>query len=189
MKVAHEALLDLMETVMNHTDYDYFLAHLMYNDSYQEHFQESKKRGRHSILDNSVFELGKAFDAEEYARLVQEWQPTEYIIPDSIGNHSESVRLVNEWIDKYSASDMGSSKAIGVVQGKTLPELTSSYWYLATNPRIHKIAFAFMSDAYETLFFHPNKQVQRALGRVSFLSHLLKKDVIDKGKPHHLLSN
>ena len=67
IKIAHEAPIDLFEEVQRFTDYDYALVHLLeQNSRYRDTFERAIKKGREVILDNSIFELEEAFDAEKF---------------------------------------------------------------------------------------------------------------------------
>ena len=63
IKVSHEAPLYILNEIQKFNDYDYCLPHLMdENKTYKKFFQDSKKRGRYIIMDNSLHELGKAYN-------------------------------------------------------------------------------------------------------------------------------
>jgi hypothetical protein len=66
IKIAHESPKSIFETVQKYTDYDYALVHLFEEDEeYLLQFKEAIKKGREVILDNSIFELEEAFDANK----------------------------------------------------------------------------------------------------------------------------
>ena len=67
IKVSHESPLSMLEISRTYNDYDYALVHLFEtHPGYFNFFEDSIKRGRHVILDNSIFELGKAFDSRKF---------------------------------------------------------------------------------------------------------------------------
>ena len=88
IKIAHEAPLDIFEEVQRFTDYDYALVHLLEeNPRYRDAFERAiKKKGREVILDNSIFELEEAFEADKFAYWVDRIRPEWYIVPDALEN-------------------------------------------------------------------------------------------------------
>ena len=84
MKIAHEAPLSIFDKVQEVTDYDYALVHMFEeNKEYFNTFVRALENGREVILDNSIFELGEAFEPKKYAWWVDVLRPTYYIIPVS----------------------------------------------------------------------------------------------------------
>ena len=67
IKIAHEAPKSIFNEMQNFTDYDYALVHLLEEDEeYLKLFEEAILKGREVILDNSIFELEEAFEAEKF---------------------------------------------------------------------------------------------------------------------------
>lgn len=192
IKIAHEAPLSIMEAVRDRTDYDYALVHLFEtHPNYFKFFKQSIGMGRTVILDNSIFELGEAFDTERYVHWIKELQPTEYIIPDVLEDAEASIKNVEQWMKKYS--DLPGKK-IAVVQGVRLHDFVYCYQkYVELG--VDKIAFTFRGSLYEwssCVYEIPDpsdriKLYQWMLGRICILEQLLELGVIDKNKPHHLL--
>lgn len=190
MRVAHEAPLSIIRRVRALTDYDYALVHLFEESSeYYEFFKDSLRRGRYVILDNSIFELGEAFDTDKFAQYVNELRPSAYIIPDSLENKDKTIENFESWKDVYY--DMPGEK-IGVVQGKTYDEIVECYEYMKQNA--DKIAISFDYSYYEKefphsdhRFFEKNKYFSWMIGRQKLLSRMLADSIIDTNKPHHLL--
>ena len=76
IKIAHEAPKSIFEDVQKVTDYDYALVHLLEEDEeYLTMFEKAIKKGREVILDNSIFELEEAFEAEKFAYWVDRIRP------------------------------------------------------------------------------------------------------------------
>lgn len=185
IKISHECPLEIFEQVQKVTDYDYFLVHLFDEiPKYKEKYFQAKEKARETILDNSIFELGKAFDQDKFAKKILELEPDWYIIPDSLENYSETVKNNELWKEKYSKLP---GKRIGVVQGKTYQQLLQSYTYWDEVGEVDMIAISFDYSWYEKAVPHPNKYVSWALGRVMLLGKLVKDEVINVEKPHHLL--
>ena len=185
MKISHESPLCLLDQSRSYNDYDYALVHLFETEpTYLQFFKDSLKQGRTVLLDNSIFELGTAFDSDRYAHWIKELQPTEYIIPDVLENTLGTMDNALDWKEKYS--DLPGMK-IGVVQGKSYEDLVQCYDYLDNVINVDKIAISFDYSYYLEVCPHPNKWMGYALGRVQTLTKLLNDGVINTEKPHHLL--
>ena len=124
IKTAHEAPKSIFSEMQKITDIDYALVHLFEED--EEYFNKFKKAvedGREVILDNSIFELGEAFDADRYAYWIEKLKPTWYIVPDALEHRNKTMKQMEVWNAKYGNTLPG--KKIGVVQGKTYAQLLS----------------------------------------------------------------
>lgn len=185
MEISHECPLSIVKESRKFNDYDYALVHLFEEiPGYFGFFQDSLVMGRKVLLDNSIFELEEAFDADKFAEWIQALRPTEYIIPDALENTTKTLDQCHEWMRKYS--DLPGIK-IGVVQGKTLREIVDCYQILDTVYNVDKIAISFDYSYYEETCPHPNKWYSWAMGRATLLGRLLRMGVINQDKPHHLL--
>jgi len=185
MKISHESPLCLLDRSRNYNDYDYALVHLFETEpTYYQFFKDSLALGRTVLLDNSIFELGTAFDSDRYAYWIKELQPTEYIIPDVLEDTLGTMDNALDWKEKYS--DLPGKK-IGVVQGKSYEDIVQCYDYLDTVIGVDKIAISFDYSYYLEICPHPVKWMGYTLGRVQTLTRLLKDGVINTEKPHHLL--
>ena len=186
IKIAHEAPKSVFNEVQRLTDYDYALVHLLEEDEeYLKQFREAIRKGREVILDNSIFELEEAFDADKFNNWVNEIRPTWYIVPDALEDSSKTIDQMQAWNDKGYGYD--SSGKIGVVQGKTYDEIVDCYNYMKNEADVDMIAISFDYSYYTQSVPHPNKYVSWMLGRVKLLGDLLRDGVIDKSKKHHLL--
>jgi len=185
IKIAHESPKSIFTDVQKVTDYDYALVHLFEEDEqYLNQFKEAVRKGREVILDNSIFELEEAFDAEKFAGWVKELKPTWYIVPDALEDHKKTVAQMAEWNSKYK--DLPGKK-IGVVQGKSYEEIKACYIYMNGIANVDMIAISFDYSYYSKSVPHPNKYVSWMLGRVKLLGDLMRDGVINENKPHHLL--
>ena len=123
IKIAHEAPLDIFDEVQRLTDYDYALVHLLEeNGRYRDTFERAVTRGREVILDNSIFELEEAFEADRFALWVERLKPSWYIIPDALENSTKTMEQALNWTKNYKNLP---GKKIGVVQGKTYSEIVA----------------------------------------------------------------
>jgi hypothetical protein len=186
IKIAHEAPIDIFNEVQSRTDYDYALVHLLEESfRYRDVFEGAVKRGREVILDNSIFELEEAFEADRFAMWVERLKPTWYIVPDALENAEKTMQQAADWFKKYG--DIVPGKSIGVVQGKTYEEIRDCYRAMDEIAKVDMIAISFDYSYYSKSVPHPNKYVSWMLGRVKLLGDLLKDGIINKNKPHHLL--
>ena len=185
IKIAHEAPIDIFEEVQRLTDYDYALVHLLeQNGRYRDTFERAVKKGREVILDNSIFELEEAFEADRFALWIDRLKPTWYIIPDALENAERTCTQAELWKINYRNIN---GKSIGVVQGKNYEEIVQCYNYLDKDIDVDMIAISFDYSYYRQSCPHPNKYVSWMLGRVKLLGDLERDGIINKDKPHHLL--
>ena len=188
MRVAHEAPLHIFDQVQSVTDYDYALVHLFEeNQQYLDKFIEAVQKGRHVILDNSVFELEEAFDSDRFLFWINKTAPTEYIIPDVLEDSAGTVHRLGEWMALYEPQVRTGSKTIGVVQGSDFDDIAWCYNVIA--PKVDKVAISFDYSFMcpEKNYTPPTRCEVFMRGRQRLIKDLLKTGVIDTSKPHHLL--
>jgi hypothetical protein len=188
MKIAHEAPLSIYDRVQSLTDYDYALVHLFEeNEKYYDKFYNALHYEREVILDNSIFELGTAFDSDRFAYWVERLHPTYYIIPDVLEDAQGTIVNFDQWQQTYKQLP---GKTIAVAQGKTYQEFIDCYLYLVN--KVDKIAisfdYSFFNDWMEVL---DNKQPTRyhewMIGRQLLIKTMLKDGHLKENVPHHLL--
>jgi hypothetical protein len=180
---SHECPLSLLSDSRIWNDYSYALVHLF--DEYPEYcdfFKEEKKLGRKVLLDNSIFELGVAFDSDKFAKRIEEYLPTEYIVPDALEDCDKTISQFESWMKEYKNLP---GKKIGAVQGKTYEEFVKCYQYMAEHA--DKIAISFDFSLYSTWIEDTNITTNQMLGRFQLLSLLQEGNLINREKPHHLL--
>ena len=184
MKIAHEALLSIFDQVQELTDYDYALVHLFEeNEDYFNKFIEARDKGREIILDNSIFELGTAWDSDRFAYWVEKLKPDWYIVPDVLDNKDATIDSFDAFVEKYP--DL-PGKRIAVAQGSTYEELVECYEYLAYHHKVDKIALSFNHPFFQDLKLE-TKYHNMLAGRKMTLANMVESNVINKDKPHHLL--
>lgn len=195
IKRYHEAPISIFSEMQNITDGDYALVHLFEdNKSYFNMFKTAVEDGRDVILDNSLFELGVAFDPDRYVYWINKLKPTWIIVPDSWKNSRETIKMFFDFMHKYGYL-WDSFKIIGVAQGNSLEDVVKSY--MALEPYCDKIAFNldFSSYYYKKLQHIPNKEFdsestlyeRMSFGRCLMLLDLASEGIINTEKPHHLL--
>ena len=188
MKRFHEAPLCIFEEVQECTDGDYALVHLMDRPEYFKAFARAIEKGREVILDNSLYELGEAFNGEEYVEWINRLKPTWYIVPDAWHDSAKTIEMFDQFIDTYGDVVNPFVKRIGVAQGETVAEVKASY--RALEPRCDMIAFNFdFREFFESMtgITHESDRLDMSFGRVLMLNILEQQGVINKSKPHHLL--
>ena len=184
MKISHEAPLSIFNKVQEVTDYDYALVHLFEEDEkYFSLFERALQKNREVILDNSVFELGTAFDKDKYYGWIEKLNPTYYIIPDVLEDAQQTVKNVKEW------QHLSGKKSIGVVQGKSVQEVV--WCYQEIEPLVDKVAISFDYSFFineEINGVLPTKFHHYMYGRDALINYMLNiANVININKPHHLL--
>lgn len=179
IKRFHEAPISCFEEIQCVTDGDYCLVHLLpNNEAYYNMFKKAVAEGREVILDNSVFELGEAFDMDVFAQWVRVLKPTYYIIPDVLEDSEATISNVVRFREKYP--DL-PGKTIGVVQGKGVRDIVKCY--KAVEPLVDKVAISM-----DYSFMHPEDSLEVAMrGRQSLLTYMRDNNIINVNKPHHLL--
>ena len=189
MKIAHEAPISIFHWTQTRTDYDYALVHLFEESKeYYELFERALQRGREVILDNSIFELGQAFDRDKYVKWINKLKPTWYIIPDVLEDVQGTLFSFNHWLEKYAPLVDRSVKKIGVIQGKTYEEIVECYKNI--EPFVDKVAISFDYSYYieSTKELEPiNKYAAWMFGRQKLLKNMLDDGTINVNKRHHLL--
>ena len=140
MKISHETPLCLLEDSIKFNNYDYCLPHLLDKEpGYEAYFRKAKERGRYIIMDNSLHELGEAYDHERLMYWVNELKPNEFIIPDVWEDYLQSIINAEIWMDYIYPKGV---ELVAVVQAKTLHEASQcvrSYKNLGYG----KIAFSY----------------------------------------------
>ncbi len=149
MLVSHESPISMLDKSRTYNDYDYALVHLFEKEpEYYNFFKVSKTLGREVLLDNSIFELGHAFDPKKFAKYVEELKPTYYVVPDVLEDSQQTCSSFNKFTLNYP--DLPGLK-IGVVQGKTYQELVECYRFMTNHADY--IAISFDYSWYETITF------------------------------------
>jgi len=117
VKLSHEVPFCLLEQSRKFNDYDYCLPHLMdENEEYRNFFYESKKMGRYIVMDNSLHELGEAYNSERLMYWVNEIEPNEFIVPDVWEDYAASIRNAKQWATVKMPTN---TTKVAVVQAKS----------------------------------------------------------------------
>lgn len=192
MLVSHEVPLSLLNESRNFNDYDYCLMHLYLKyKQYNDFFHNSVKMGRKVILDNSACELrnsNEGINFNAYVDIINELNPTEYIIPDEFNNFEKNVTFIEIWTKSYIKKIYTNKKikSIGVVHGETFEKMLECYEILSKNEYVDKIAINF-DEAPFNIPFTDNVSINKSLGRVKFILELMTKPYFNRNKKHHIL--
>jgi hypothetical protein len=185
MKISHEVPLALLEKSREFNDYDYALVHLFEtHPDYYQFFVDSLKQGRHVLLDNSLFELGKSFNPAKFAEYVVKLKPTEYVIPDVWNDGPACIQSFKDFVSEFP--DL-PGKTIGVVQGATEEEWVECYIFMSENA--DKIAMSFGIPLFKKMYENTQYSDDLKLmnGRVTMIHRLQQQGIWRGDKPHHLL--
>lgn len=179
IKTFHEAPKSIFGKVQRMTDGDYALVNLFDDEEYYSLFNPAK---RETILDNGVFELGKAFDSDVFAGWIEKFKPTYYIVPDVLEDGEATVARFMEFISKYRGLP---GKIMGVAQGRNYDEFVKCY--KAIEPYCDKVGISFDCSWYREGVKSDNPWVQLAGGRLRTLLQMEDDRILNRKKPHHLL--
>ena len=151
--ISHEVPLEMMPASRWFNDYDYALVHLFENHpEYLKFYEESLRMGRMVILDNSLYELGKAFDPDKYLGWINRLKPTYYIIPDAFWDADATIGMAMEWMTNQGRQVDPGCKPIGVAQGSTYDEVVRSYrFFESIGVKYIAFTFKFHPDMYYSL--------------------------------------
>jgi len=184
IKVSHEVPFFLLKKSRKFNDYDYCLPHLMdENEEYRNFFYESKEMGRYIVMDNSLHELGEAYNSERLIHWVNEIKPEEFIVPDVWEDMEKSIENAQFW--SQIELPEGVVK-VAVVQAKNIREAekcVNSYLKLGYK----KIAFSYGASYYNEICPHPNKDLGKAIGRYMVVNSLYKMGILKSFDRVHLL--
>jgi len=184
IKISHEVPFCLLEQSRDFNDYDYCLPHLMdENEEYRNFFYKSKEMGRYIVMDNSLHELGEAYDSERLIYWINEIKPNEFIVPDVWEDYTLSIRNAKQWFN--TKLPLNTTK-VAVVQAKSLHEAGLCV-QIYKDLGYKKIAFSYGASYYNDICPHPNQDLGKAIGRYIVIFNLLKNKTLHSNDRVHLL--
>tara|TARA_B100000212_G_scaffold237956_1_gene181126 strand:+ start:1017 stop:1850 length:834 start_codon:yes stop_codon:yes gene_type:complete len=195
IEVSHESPISILKHADQYNDYGYALVHLFEtHPEYYNHYRQMRQTTDTPVLlDNSIFELGKAFDRNKYVRWIESLEPNYYIVPDVLENVDDTIQSWKDWMlyqtDNTNYLGNGSLK-IGAVQGKTWNDLVKCYQFMGDNADYIAISFDYNYYEYTgriTTTGAGNKLQLWCTGRQRFISQLIDEGIWRWDKPHHLL--
>jgi len=184
IKVSHEVPLAVLNASQAFNDYDYCLPHLLDSEyEYFKYFDQAKKDGRYIIMDNSLHELGHAYETERLLHWVNYFEPNEFIVPDVWQDMQASIDNAAEWakikLPYYTTK-------VAVVQATNIEEAAECYLkYKSLGYK--KISFSYGAGYYKDHFTHTSPAISTAMGRVNVIGKLYNSDVIQSSDRVHLL--
>ena len=183
MKISHEVPRCLLTVSDEFNDYSYCLPHLLDQDKeYRQYFYDAKAKGRYIIMDNSLHELGEAYDHKRLYYWVNELEPNEFIVPDVWMNCHQTAAQAKHWLQfKFPKK----TKKIAVIQGK---DKNDAYLCagLLRELGYDKLCVSYGATWYNDFFPHTNVDMGKALGRIRFVQGLLKLSHLKDVKLHLL---
>ena len=183
-KVSHELPINMLDKSFEINDYEYCLPHLLdQNETYRKHFEDAKESGSYIIMDNSLHELGEAYDSKRLLHWINHLEPNEFIVPDVW--QDKTATLVNA--KKWQSIDLPENTTkVAVVQAQSYHEAFECYNILKMQG-YQKVAFSYGADWYAEEFPHPNPLVGKMMGRIMTISKMYKAGLIkDKDRVHLL---
>jgi hypothetical protein len=158
IQISHEMPICLMQNGMEkkYNSYSYALIHLFDEyPVYYKYFVNALREDRFVILDNSIFELGKAFDMKVFAEKVQKLvkdagdksNSLMYIIPDVLDSRSGTINNLHKFQKDYP--DL-PGQSMAVAQGETMADLIQCFAQI--RGKVDRIGVSFNCAAYEHHF-------------------------------------
>ena len=183
-KVSHELPINMLDKSFEINDYEYCLPHLLdQNETYRKHFEDAKESGSYIIMDNSLHELGEAYNSERLLHWINHLEPNEFIVPDVWQDKTATLVNAKRW---QSIKLPERVTKVAVVQAQSYVEAYECYNILKMQG-YKKIAFSYGADWYCDEFPHPNPLVGKMMGRIMTISKMYKSKLISKSDRVHLL--
>ena len=184
IKVSHEVPKCLLKASLEFNDYQYCLPHLLDQDTaYRKHFYDFKKSGGYIIMDNSLHELGEAYDHERLIFWVNELEPDEFIVPDVWMDIDATLKNAKKWINIMYPKNV---TPVAVVQSRSFKEAEECYLALK-KLGYKKIAFSYGADWYMDKFHGIHVDKAKMMGRISAVKQMFYNGFIKKNDRVHLL--
>jgi hypothetical protein len=184
MKLSHEVPICLLEDSLKFNDYQYCLPHLLDQDEdYKDFFYKVKKQGVYIIMDNSLHELGHAYDESRLLYWINELKPNEFIIPDVWEDTTQSIVNAREWAQIKLPKEVTK---VAVVQAKNFLDAVVCY-QTYKDLGYKKIALSYGANYYLDHSSHPNQNLAKSLGRIEVVSRMYNMGIIQPNDRVHLL--
>jgi hypothetical protein len=119
-------------------------------------------------MDNSLHELGEAYNSERLMYWVNEIEPNEFIIPDVWEDKTASIVNARSWA--HTKMPKNTTK-VAVVQAKNIHEAYECV-QIYKDLGYKKIAFSYGAEYYHGICPHPNKDLGKAIGRYIVVSSM-----------------
>lgn len=126
--------------LMYENEYVMLLAHLSENSA--NYALYARNNNNYKIMDNSIIELGEAFDMDTLINEAIKCNVNEIILPDVFNDGDATLKKVNEsiaWLKEHNY--IGKFKLMAVCHAKEMSELLNNYKTLSSIPEIDVIGF------------------------------------------------
>jgi hypothetical protein len=184
IEVSHESPISCLEKSLEYNDYGYALVHLF--EERPEYFNFFKTLRTTTdipvLLDNSIFELGKAFDSQDYIKWIDKLDPNYYIVPDVLYSGIDTIR---SWVEFNCHLLPAAPRQIGVATGRDWSDIIECYQFMSDNADY--IALGFNLPYFEHTGTGITKLERWCTGRQRLVHHLIDEGIWNWNKPHHLL--
>ncbi len=172
MKISHEVPICLLEDSLDFNDYQYCLPHLLDQDEdYKNFFYKVKQQGIYIIMDNSLHELGVAYDKSRLIHWINELKPNEFIVPDVWQDTTQSIVNARAWIQVELPKEVTK---VAVVQAQNFLDAMLCY-QTYKDLGYKKIAFSYGAERKSLILICGNR--------------LKNSDSLIQSSPCSLLSN
>lgn len=177
MKISHEVPRCLLTAQYEFNDYLYCLPHLLDQDKeYREFFLNAKAKGDYIIMDNSLHELGEAYNHKRLLHWVNEIEPDEFIVPDVWLDRAKTCVQAKYW-KQFTYPEKTTITA--VVQGKNFSEAR------LCSLALEGLGYKKLCISYGAPWYGETA-LQKALGRIIFVNEILKQPSLKHIKFHLL---
>ena len=193
IKISFEIQQPDVEFFTQFVDYDFLLAHKVFDDErYKEFF---KKSTRYKIMDNSAFELPEPLPLDKIVEAAVLTDSHEIVIPDVIGDPKASMEEVENCLkllaDDGINNDNSIAKAVrdnnlkiaAVVQGNTIEEWLSYFKALSNMDRVDRVCIPFALKFVE----RESKTQTQMDSRLLLTSIIDREKLYNPNKKYHLL--
>jgi hypothetical protein len=134
-------------------------------------------------MDNSLHELGHAYDKSRLLHWINELKPNEFIVPDVWQDTTQSIVNARAWIQVELPKEVTK---VAVVQAQNFLDAMLCY-QTYKDLGYKKIAFSYGAEYYLDHSSHPNKNIAKSLGRIQVVSKMYEIGAIMKKDRVHLL--
>jgi len=181
IRVSHEVPLSLLEDSFIFNGYDYCLPHLLFKyEKYKNYFLNARQNGRFIIMDNGLFEE-VTHTEEELLEAIELIKPDVFVSPDAWNDRQTTWDNYMKWKEKVDPS-----KLMVVIQAESSNDAIELYYDLVQDG-VKYIGFNHSGVFYQEFSTHPDIHVQKAFGRVEFISYLKTIGILHPNVHHHLL--
>lgn len=138
LKLAVELPVSLLH-LSNLTDYDFVIAsYYLKNKEYANFYKNMRKdKERFMILDNGAFENGKSMEFDAYIKIVNELDPDEVVLPDTVNDVRATIEQSDEFLCSLEVTTV--LRLMGVLQGESINDYLYCLEYYIRQSKIYNI--------------------------------------------------